>query len=145
MMLSTLLKPCHTRLTGRCWHKHGRLAWLGAPAHLRIADSQQKSRKQHQYASVRPLRTACAVARQPVPLDQSSALHLAETGMSWQGRSIGCGQVREHHIGQSITICGWVHRHRDLRGCLFCDIRDSSGILQVQPQTLQFTILRAKS
>ncbi|KAK9811902.1 hypothetical protein WJX72_012167 [[Myrmecia] bisecta] len=56
---------------------------------------------------------------------------LAEQGMSWPSRDVGCGQVTEDHVGKRLVICGWVHRHRNLGGVLFCDIRDSTGILQV--------------
>lgn len=46
-------------------------------------------------------------------------------------RSIYCGDVRENHISQTITICGWVHRRRDHGGVIFLDVRDRSGLLQV--------------
>lgn len=60
--------------------------------------------------------------------------------MSWRGRSIGCGEVNEGHIGQRVTVCGWVHRHRGLGGVVFCDIRDSSGLLQVNYFTNSFLV-----
>ena len=46
-------------------------------------------------------------------------------------RSIYCGQVNEAHAGQTITLCGWVHRRRDLGGLIFIDMRDREGIVQV--------------
>lgn len=129
-MLASLLKPCHARLTARCWHKHGRLAWFGAPAHLRSWNGPQKLRR-HSKSCCSPISTTCAATeQQQIGVDQD-ALQLLERGMSWQGRSLGCGQLREAHIGQSIAICGWVHRNRGLGGKLFCDVRDSTGILQV--------------
>ncbi|SHI33262.1 aspartyl-tRNA synthetase [Clostridium cavendishii DSM 21758] len=46
-------------------------------------------------------------------------------------RSIMCGEVRESHIGQKITVMGWVQRNRNLGGLDFIDLRDRTGILQV--------------
>lgn len=46
-------------------------------------------------------------------------------------RSIMCGEVRETHIGQKITVMGWVQRNRNLGGLQFVDLRDRTGILQV--------------
>lgn len=46
-------------------------------------------------------------------------------------RSIMCGEVREAHIGQKITVMGWVQRNRNLGGLDFVDLRDRTGILQV--------------
>ncbi|MGL5948507.1 MAG: aspartate--tRNA ligase [Aeromonas sp.] len=46
-------------------------------------------------------------------------------------RSIYCGQVNDAHVGQTITLCGWVHRRRDLGGLIFIDLRDREGIVQV--------------
>ena len=131
-MLTTLLKPCHARLTARCWHRHGRLAWIGGPAHLRFSDVPHKTRKQTKLAC-RSIATTCtATEQQQVGTDQNAS-QLLESGMSWRGRSIGCGNLRESHIGQDVTICGWVHRHRSFGGKLFCDVRDSTGIVQVLP------------
>ena len=42
-----------------------------------------------------------------------------------------CGQLREEHIDQEITVCGWVHRRRDHGGVIFVDLRDYKGLLQV--------------
>lgn len=46
-------------------------------------------------------------------------------------RSIYCGQVNEAHIGQEVTLCGWVNRRRDLGAVIFLDLRDREGIVQV--------------
>ena len=46
-------------------------------------------------------------------------------------RTIYCGQVNASHVDQQVTLCGWVHRRRDLGGLIFIDMRDREGIVQV--------------
>lgn len=42
-----------------------------------------------------------------------------------------CGQLNLAHVGQEVTMCGWVNRRRDLGGLIFIDMRDREGIVQV--------------
>lgn len=42
-----------------------------------------------------------------------------------------CGQVTESLIGETVDVCGWVHRRRDHGGVIFIDLRDREGLLQV--------------
>ena len=46
-------------------------------------------------------------------------------------RSHYCGQLRDTHIDEEVSLCGWVHRRRDHGGVIFLDIRDHEGIVQV--------------
>ena len=42
-----------------------------------------------------------------------------------------CGQVTEVLTGQTVHVCGWVHRRRDHGGVIFIDLRDREGLLQI--------------
>ena len=46
-------------------------------------------------------------------------------------RSEYCGLINRKHLGQTVTLCGWVHRRRDHGGVIFIDLRDREGLVQV--------------
>jgi aspartyl-tRNA synthetase len=46
-------------------------------------------------------------------------------------RSHYCGQVTDALAGQTVHVCGWVHRRRDHGGVIFLDLRDREGLLQL--------------
>ena len=43
-----------------------------------------------------------------------------------------CGEIVAEQIGQKVTVCGWVQRQRDLGGLIFIDLRDRTGLVQLQ-------------
>ena len=42
-----------------------------------------------------------------------------------------CGSISRAHLGQTVTVFGWIHRRRDHGGVIFLDMRDRAGLLQV--------------
>ena len=42
-----------------------------------------------------------------------------------------CGNLNKSLAGQTVELCGWVNRRRDLGGLIFIDMRDREGVVQV--------------
>ncbi len=44
------------------------------------------------------------------------------------------GELRSSHVGERVSVCGWVHTTREHGDLLFVLVRDYTGVVQVKAQ-----------
>lgn len=60
-------------------------------------------------------------------------------------RTHTCGELNISHLGQTVTLCGWVQKSRDLGGTTFIDVRDRYGLTQILLNTDTDAAVRDKA
>src|SRR5581483_1770413 len=71
-------------------------------------------------------RTVCIIVGKRGRLERKGQTTMAE----WQ-RTHTCGELRESHVGQTVTLNGWVNTARVYNDQVFIDLRDRYGLTQI--------------
>lgn len=57
-------------------------------------------------------------------------------------RSNYCGKLDRNYLGETVSLCGWIDRHRSHGGVVFINLRDHTGIVQVNKGRECFFLLK---
>ena len=80
-------------------------------------------------------------------MEEQPTLRIASEVDTHAFRTHNCGEIGEEHVGQRITLKGWVDTRRDLGGVIFIDLRDRFGLTQIvfSPQDNQDAYHKAEN
>lgn len=73
---------------------------------------------------------------------QAPVVATEDGGLVWVSRTGLCGELSSDDVGRRVRICGWVALHRVHGGLTFLNLRDHSGIVQVEVQALRSRFVR---